>query len=260
MQATVLPRALALVAAAAAVQLAGCDSFNEMLHPTPAIKFAPAGEGYAQKPDLAMVEHDFPLTPDELAEAHAGQPQELQPGADRPDLRAAHRRADPRRRVRRRTCLPEGRERRPPARRDRRRAARPRRRAQAAPGSRTSASALWKGKVFYRDDRVLRNRIEDLALAQADHRRRPEHDPEDHRRRQGPVAAVPGEALLRAEPARLPARVDHHRLLLHRRDPGLPGEARLPRRPQRARGARRDPHGAARVLSRPRLRSARRSC
>ena len=58
---------LALVAgAAAAIQLAGCDAINEMLHPTPAIAFAPAGEGYAQKPDFAMVEHDFPLTMDEL--------------------------------------------------------------------------------------------------------------------------------------------------------------------------------------------------
>ena len=52
-------------AAAAALQLAGCDAFNEFLHPTPAIRFAPAGEGSAQKPDLAKVEHDFPLTMDE---------------------------------------------------------------------------------------------------------------------------------------------------------------------------------------------------
>jgi hypothetical protein len=58
---------LALVAAAAvAIQLGGCDAINEMLHPTPAIEFAPAGEGYAQKPDFAMIEHDFPLTTDEL--------------------------------------------------------------------------------------------------------------------------------------------------------------------------------------------------
>ena len=55
---------LALVAAAAvAIQLAGCDAINEMLHPTPPIRFAPAGES---KADLAMVEHDFPLTMDEL--------------------------------------------------------------------------------------------------------------------------------------------------------------------------------------------------
>ena len=40
---------LALVAAAAvAIQLAGCDAINEMLHPTPPIRFAPAGEATAK--------------------------------------------------------------------------------------------------------------------------------------------------------------------------------------------------------------------
>jgi hypothetical protein len=155
---------LALVAAAAAaIQLAGCDALNEILHPTPAIRFAPAGEGYAQKPDFAMVEHDFPLTMDEL--------QKLTPGnlknfsQEQLDQIYARLAAGP---------IPDG--------------------AfdgdlvfpKGADGDRRLAEivgglpglavelklhrvedlgrALWQGKVFYRDDRVLRNRIEDLVL------------------------------------------------------------------------------------------------
>lgn len=155
---------LALVAAAAAaIQVTGCDALNEMLHPTPAIRFAPAGEGYAQKPDFAMVEHDFPLTMDEL--------QKLTPGnlknfsQEQLDQIYARLAAGP---------IPDG--------------------AfdgdlvfpKGADGDRRLAEivgglpglavelklhrvedlgrALWKGKVFYRDDRVLRNRIEDLVL------------------------------------------------------------------------------------------------
>ncbi len=155
---------LALAAVAAAVmQIAGCDAINEMLHPTPAIRFASAGEDYAQKPDFAMVEHDFPLTLEEL--------QKLTPGnlknfsQDELDQIYARLAAGP---------IPDG--------------------AfdgdlvfpKGASGDRRLAEivgglpgvavelklhrvedlgrTLWKGKVFYRNDRLLRNRIEDLTI------------------------------------------------------------------------------------------------
>ena len=124
-----------------------------------------------------------------------------------------------------------------------------------ARSSRPIGEILWKGKVFYRDERVLRNRIEDLAVLKAaglieesrSIRQQITVDGKDA------VAALPRQALLRPEPARRAARVDHHRLRLHRRDPRLPREARLPGRPARPHGPRRDPHGAPRLLSRPRL-------
>jgi hypothetical protein len=62
------------LAAVAVLPLAGCDAINALFHPKPDIKFAPSGAGYAEKPDFARVEHDFPLalgdlqklTPDNL--------------------------------------------------------------------------------------------------------------------------------------------------------------------------------------------------
>ena len=134
-----------------------------MLHPTPAIRFAPAGEGHARKPDLAMVEHDFPLTLDEL--------QRLTPdnlknfSQEQLDQIYARLTAGP---------IPDG-------------AfdgglvfpkgeSGDRRLAEIVGGLPGLAvelklhrvedlgHALWKGKVFYRNDRLLRNRIEDLAL------------------------------------------------------------------------------------------------
>ena len=155
---------LALVAAAAAaIQLAGCDAINEMLHPTPAIRFAPAGEGYAQKPDLAMVEHDFPLTMDEL--------QRLTPdnlknfSQEQLDQIYARLTAGP---------IPDG-----PFDGDLvfpKGASGDRRLAEiigGVPGLVTELKlhrvedlgrTLWKGKVFYRNERLLRNRIEDTNL------------------------------------------------------------------------------------------------
>ena len=105
----------------------------------------------------------MPLTPAELQKLTPGNIWQLHPGAARPDLRAPHRGADPRRRVRRRSRLPEG-------------ASGDRRLAEIVGGLPGLAvelklhrvedlgRTLWKGKVFYRDERVLRNRIEDLAL------------------------------------------------------------------------------------------------
>ena len=81
---------------------------------------------------------------------------------------------------------------------------------------------LWKGKVFYRDQRVLRNRIEDIALLQKIRSATNRSSTAISRRyrestvRQGAMADVSRQALLRTEPARRPARIDHHRLCLHR--------------------------------------------
>ena len=193
----------------------------DQLLPEPAARHQvrPGGRSLREKPDFARWSRTFrsrsrscqKLTPDE--------PQELQPGGARPDLRAAHRRARyPTARSTATLIFPQGEDGRPPARRDRRRAAGLRGRAEAAPASRTSGRTLWKGKVFYRKDRMLRNRIEDLTLLKPLIEGDLSTIQKISGRRQGPVAALPGEALLRAEPARQPARVDHHRLLLHRRD------------------------------------------
>ena len=83
------------------------------------------------------------------------------------------------------------------------------------------------------------------ALEKADGAARglaPAH-PADHRR----LAAVPGQALLRPEPARRPARVGDHRLCLQRRAARLPGEPGRAGRPQRPAHPRRDPDDPARA-------------
>jgi len=127
------------------------------------IPFAKYGEPYATKPDLAWVEHKYPLTPAQRAQITpkylAGLDQEqvdqiyarltagpIPDGAFDGDL-----------------FLPKG-------------ASGERRVAEIIGGLKGFAvnlkgrkveglgRTLWKGKVFYRDQRVLRNRIEDLAL------------------------------------------------------------------------------------------------
>ena len=151
--------------------------------------------------------------------------------------------------------LPEGEERRPPARRDRRRPARASRSSSSCTGSRISARTLWKGKVFYRNERVLRNRIEDLALAQA---RSSKAIPRRFRRsrsaartsgccfrrsstaaRACSTAGASRSSSTTSSPTRLPG--------YRQRPDFLAGRNGLA-------GARRDPHGAARLLPRPRLR------
>lgn len=50
----------------AALPLSGCDWLRAKLHPPPKLQFAEAGERYLQKPDFARIEHDFPLAPADL--------------------------------------------------------------------------------------------------------------------------------------------------------------------------------------------------
>jgi hypothetical protein len=151
------------LAAAVALQLAGCDAIGRLLHPPPEIGFAPAGDAYEQKPDFARVEHELPLKPAELAKLT---PQNIvNYSQEQLDQIYARLTAGP---------IPDG------AfdgdlvfpmgsNGDRRLAEI----VGGLPGAAIELKlhrveelgrVLWKGKVFYRDDLLLRNRIENLAV------------------------------------------------------------------------------------------------
>jgi hypothetical protein len=132
----------------------------------PDIKFAPYGGDYAAKPDFARVEHEFPLAPADLARITPGNIALLD--QEQVDQIYARLTAGP---------IPDG----PfdgtlffP-----RGGSGKLRLSEIVGGglkgfavNATGAKAdligetLWKGKVFYRDERVLRNRIEDLTVLQ----------------------------------------------------------------------------------------------
>lgn len=130
--------------------------------PAPKIQFAPYGESYQEKPDFALVEHQFPLKP---ATVKNVTPRELK-GYNQEQLDQLYARltAGP---------IPDG-----PFDGE---VLRPEdapmdRIAETVGGLKGLAlkfkrqklgiimNTLWKGKVFYRDQRVLRNRIEDLVI------------------------------------------------------------------------------------------------
>jgi hypothetical protein len=142
----------------AIVTLAACGEA-----PPPGIKFAAYGPGYASKPDLAQVEHEFPLAPTDLARLT---PDNLKAfDQEQIDQIYARLTAGP---------IPDG----------------PydgglffpkgisgdKRIAEiigGLPGLAAQVKTeklellgkhLWRGKVFYRDGRVLRNRIDDTTL------------------------------------------------------------------------------------------------
>jgi hypothetical protein len=143
---------------AAALLLAACGDPS-----APELKFAPYGADYSAKPDLAKVEHDFPLATADLAKL---KPEHLKAyDQEQIDQIYARLSAGP---------IPDG----------------PfegglffprgisgdKRIAEVVGGLpgmvvdlktqklELLGRTLWKGKVFYRDQRVLRNRIEDLAI------------------------------------------------------------------------------------------------
>lgn len=142
--------------------LSGCDWIEALLHPAPKIRFADAGEPYASKADLAQVEANYPLDREDL--------QRLTPknianySQEQIDQIYARLTAGP---------IPDGafdgglffpKN----ARGDRRMAEI----IGGLPGLAVELKAqkleviganLWRGKVFYRQERLLRNRIEDLA-------------------------------------------------------------------------------------------------
>jgi len=78
--ATLPARPTAWIAVAAVLSLTACDQINGLFNRSPDIKFAPYGEGYQTKVDLAQVEADFPLTPADLKTIAWPVPQ-LPPGA-----------------------------------------------------------------------------------------------------------------------------------------------------------------------------------
>ena len=142
--------------------LSGCDWLSAKLHPVD-IKFAKYDKAYASKPDFARVEHELPLSAVELDKLT---PENLKDyDQEQIDQIYARLSAGP---------IPDG----------------PydgglffpngvsgqKRLAEIIGGLPAFAAQLkaekleligkmlWRGKVFYRDERVLRNRIEDLAL------------------------------------------------------------------------------------------------
>lgn len=163
MKARMQRAAVLLAAIVASVSLAGCDYVNRIFHRAPDIKFAKAGVDYASKPDFALVEHRYPLAPAELRKLT---PKNIanysQEEVDQIYARLA---AGP---------IPDGafdgglffpKN----AKGDRRMAEL----IGGLPGLAVEIEAqklelvgrhLWRGKVFYSKERLLRNRIEDLAL------------------------------------------------------------------------------------------------
>jgi hypothetical protein len=136
--------------------LAACDR-------APNVPFAPYGEGYAARPDFAKVEHDFPLTPADLekitpkniaklTQEEVDQIYARLPAGPIPDGAFDGT-----------LFFPKG-------------VSGDRRLSEIVGGLgglivelkgaklELIGKTLWKGKVFYRDERVLRNRIEDLSI------------------------------------------------------------------------------------------------
>jgi len=143
--------------------LGGCDRIKSWFAGKPDIAFAPYGDEYASKPDFAQVEYEYPIALQELAKVT---PKYLA-GLDQEELDQLYARLGS-------GPIPDG----PfdgeivfP------RGSSGRLRAAEIIGGlkglgvnfkgkmlETAGEALWKGKVFYRDQKVLRNRIQDLAV------------------------------------------------------------------------------------------------
>jgi len=154
----ILPLRSAAAAALGVLTLAGCDRGEKA-----DVSFAPYSQDYASKPDFAYVEHKFPLTPQQLQTITPKYLATLD--QEQVDQIYARLTAGP---------IPDG----------------PfdgnlffpkgesgdRRVAEIIGGLKglvvnlkgrkleAVGRTLWKGKVFYRDEGVLRNRIEDLTL------------------------------------------------------------------------------------------------
>jgi len=156
-------RILPLLVIATALSLSGCDYISSQFAAKPDIFYAPYGEGYAAKPDLAQLEYEHPLSAKELVKVTPAYLNTL--SQEQLDQLYARLPAGP---------IPNG----------------------AFDGSivfikgssgklrlaeilgglqglaaqfkgkklEIVGETLWKGKVFYRDEKVLRNRIEDLAI------------------------------------------------------------------------------------------------
>jgi hypothetical protein len=154
--------AIVLVALAVWLSLGGWQQIQGWLHIAPKIGFANYGNDRLSLPDFARVEHDYPLTPDELARLT---PENLKSfKQEEVDQIYARLTSGP---------IPDGAYDGglffPKGASDKRRVAEI---IGGLPGLAANlqgakvellGKTLWKGKVFYRDERLLRNRIEDLA-------------------------------------------------------------------------------------------------
>lgn len=159
------PRRLAAAAflAACTLVLAGCDWFGGKDKAAPEIAFMPYTEGYAGKPDFARLEHQHPLSPADLYKITPKNLAYLD--QEQIDQIYARLTAGP---------IPDG-----PFEGDLffpRGGSGKLRLSEIAGGGLKGlvvnvagakldlvGETLWKGKVFYRDERLLRNRIEDLS-------------------------------------------------------------------------------------------------
>jgi hypothetical protein len=149
--------------AAIVAALAGCERIKTLFQAKPDIPFAPFGEAYADKPDFAQVEYQYPIPLAQLAKVTPAYLTTL--NQEQLDQLYARLTAGP---------IPDG----PfdgqvvfP-----RGSSGKIRAAEIVGGLKglvanvkgkkleIMAEQLWKGKVFYRKDRILRNRIEDLAV------------------------------------------------------------------------------------------------
>nr|ART38220.1 F308 [uncultured bacterium] len=152
-----------LLTAALVLVLTGCDRLGDLLAKKPDIAYAPYGEGYASKPDLAQVEYEHPIPAAELAKIT---PRYLA-GLEQEQLDQLYARLAsgpiPDGAFDGEIVFPRG--------------SSGRLRVAEIVGGftglavdfkgktlETLGEALWKGKVFYRDQKVLRNRIQDLAV------------------------------------------------------------------------------------------------
>ncbi|HWI12659.1 MAG TPA: hypothetical protein VNT02_00315 [Burkholderiales bacterium] len=156
-------RIAAVVGAAVALTtLGGCDWIKERFAKAPNVRFAPYQQAYNSKPDFAQLEHKLPLTAEErnsITPANLGALEQEQLDQIYARLTAG---PIPDGAYDGQIQLPRG-------------ASGRFRVAEIAGGYAEYAlhlkglkiedvgESLWKGKVFYRNERVLRNRIEDFS-------------------------------------------------------------------------------------------------
>jgi len=143
--------------------LGGCDRIKSWFAGKPDITFAPYQAGYASKPDFAQVEYAYPIALKELVKVT---PKYLA-GLNQEELDQLYARLSsgpiPDGPFDGEIVFPRG-------------SSGKLRAAEIIGGLKglgvnfkgrmleTAGEALWKGKVFYRNEKILRNRIEDLAV------------------------------------------------------------------------------------------------
>ena len=146
-----------------ASSLTGCDKIGSLFAGKPDIPFAPYGDDYASKPDFAQVEYEYPIALKELVKIT---PRYLA-GLNQEELDQLYARLGsgpmPDGPFDGEIVFPRG-------------SSGTLRAAEIIGGLKglgvnfkgkmleTAGETLWKGKVFYRNEKVLRNRIEDLAV------------------------------------------------------------------------------------------------